>query len=170
MLALTQRALFIFRTTTVATLTRAPSYYTTINPHPSIYMRQLSIRFNAGKVAFDEDTKRCTPLPHKGYITIVPGTDDPDFLQFTWKCKDATAGGAVEPDELVLIPGDVTFKHVKSCTTGRVVALTFLSSGAKHLYWLQDVGDIDNLALLMPKDEAILKDVVEAVALDDDDE
>lgn len=132
-------------------------------------MKQAAIRFNAGKVQYDEDTKRCTPLPHKGYISIVPGADDPDFLQFTWKSKDATAG-AIEPDELVLIPGDVTFKHVKSCTTGRVVALTFLSLGAKHLYWLQDVGDIDNLGLLTPKDEQIVKDVVEAVTLDDDDE
>lgn len=131
-------------------------------------MRQSSIRFNAGKVQYDEDTKKCVPLPHNGYISIVPAADDPDFLSFTWKCKDTTVG-EVENDELVLIPGDVTFKHVSSCTTGRVFALTFLSLGTKHLYWLQDVGDIDQLGKLTDKDKNILKDVTEAITLEDDE-
>ena len=98
-------------------------------------MASKSIKFNAGKVEYDEETKRCTPLPHKGVISIKPNADDEDFFDFTWSPK-ANGSGNVEKDELLVIPGDVSFKQVTSCKTGRVFALTFLSSGGKNLYWL----------------------------------
>ncbi|ABN67440.1 proteasome subunit [Scheffersomyces stipitis CBS 6054] len=130
-----------------------------------------TIRFHAGKVDYDRDTNRCTPLAHKGVISIKPSVDEPDFYDFTWVPKaDLTAGGTVDRDELLLIPGDVSFKHIKSCTSGRVFALTFLSSGAKYLYWLQDVGDIDQLDKLTEKDLQIVKDIDELITIKDEEE
>lgn len=132
-----------------------------------------SIKFNAGKVEYDEETHKCTPLPFKGVIQIKPSQDDPDFLSFTWTPKPDNMNGSlstVESDELLLIPGDVSFKHVKSCDTGRVFKLTFLSSGANHLYWFQDVGDLDQLDKLTDKDMKIIKDIEEMIALNDEEE
>lgn len=122
-----------------------------------------TIKFNAGKVEYNEQDHSCTPLAHKGTITIKPSSDDPDFLFFTWTPK-ADVVGNVEGDELLLIPGDVSFKHVKSCDTGRVFKLTFLSSGASHLYWFQDVGDLDNLGKLTKEDERIMGEIEEAIS------
>jgi len=131
------------------------------------------IKFNAGKVKYDEDTRKCTPLPVSGMIQISPSIDDPEFLSFTWTPKlDSTSNvaGTVEKDELLLIPGDVSFKQVKSCTTGRVFKLTFLSSGASHLYWLQDVADLDHLDQLSEKDQKIINDIQEAITLKEEEE
>ena len=134
-------------------------------------MATKTIKFNAGKVQYDEETKRCTPLPHKGLVVIKPSSEDPDFFSFNWSPKaDATVGGTVEKDELLLIPGDVTFKHIQSCNTGRVFALSFLSSQAKHLYWLQDVGDIDEPNMLTAKDTNIVEQVKELITIKDDEE
>lgn len=131
-----------------------------------------TLRFNAGKVHYDEETRRCAPLRHKGVVTIKPSSEEPDFLAFTWKPKSdfITGGTPVEKDELLLIPGDVSFKHIKSCTTGRVFALTFVSSGAKHLYWLQDVGDLDQPEILTEKDLGIVKQVNDLFIVKDDEE
>lgn len=96
-----------------------------------------TIRFNAGKVQYDEETHKCVPLPHKGTVTIQPSADEEGFFDFVWSPK--TASG-IEKDELLIIPGDMTLRAVRSCTTGRVFALTFMCSGAKSLYWFQDVG------------------------------
>lgn len=125
-----------------------------------------SIRFNAGKVQYDEVSKKCTPLPHKGSVTIRPAADD-GFYDFIWAPK---SNSGLEKDELLIIPGDVTFKQVKSCRTGRVFALTFLSSGAKNLYWLQDVGDDDELDKLTQKDQELLLAVQVLVTAEDDDD
>lgn len=123
-----------------------------------------TIKFNAGKVQYDEDSHKCTPLQHKGHVTIRPSSDD-GFYDFIWSPK---SNSGLEKDELLIIPGDVTFKHVTSCTTGRVLALTFLSSGAKNLYWLQDVGDDDNAGKLTQKDKELVASVQELVEGDDD--
>ena len=120
-----------------------------------------TLKFNAGKVLYDEESKKCTPLPHKGTITIEPNAHEDSFFDFTWHPK--TSSGNVEPEDFLIIPGDVTFKQVKSCKTGRVFALTFLSSGAKNLYWLQDVGDEDYLDKLTEKDEKIVKQVTDMI-------
>lgn len=132
-----------------------------------------SIKFHAGKVQYDEETNRCTPLPHRGVISIKPSTDEPDFLDFTWTAKqDSTQAttGTIERDELLLIPGDVTIKHIQSCKTGRVIAFTFLSSGAKYLYWIQDVGDIDQLDKLTEKDQKIILDIKELITVSEEEE
>lgn len=118
-----------------------------------------TIKFNAGKVQYDEESKLCTPLPHKGQVTIKPLAEEEGFYNFVWSPKSSS--GNVEKDDLLIIPGDATFKPVKSCSTGRVFALTFLSSGAKSLYWLQDVGDDERLDLLTGQDLDILKSVQE---------
>ncbi|EMG46921.1 hypothetical protein G210_2813 [Candida maltosa Xu316] len=132
-----------------------------------------SLKFHAGKIQYDEETNRCTPLPHKGVISIKPSAEEPEFLDFTWTPKsDQTQAtpGTIEKDEFLLIPGDVTIKHIKSCSTGRVFALTFLSSGAKYLYWLQDVGDIDQLDKLTEKDQKLIQDIVDMISINEEEE
>lgn len=111
-----------------------------------------SFSFNAGHVLYDEDTHKCTPLPHKGVISIQPSVEEEGFFDFIWEPKSSSGA---RRHELVLIPGDFSFKPVKSCSTGRVVALTF-SSGQKSLYWLQDLGDEDALDKFTAKDDEIL--------------
>lgn len=127
------------------------------------------LKFNAGKVQYDEETKRCTPLPFKGTITILPNADEEEFYDFVWAPKSNTTR-SIEKDELLIMPGDVSFKQVKSCKTGRVFALTFLSSGDKNLYWLQDVGDEDDLDKLTEKDEKLLKLIQEAITYKEEEE
>ncbi|OBA21909.1 hypothetical protein METBIDRAFT_67006 [Metschnikowia bicuspidata var. bicuspidata NRRL YB-4993] len=124
-----------------------------------------TIRFNAGKVQYDDETKRCTPLPHRGVVTIAPSDEDEGFFDFCWAPK---ADSGLEKDELLLIPGDMTFRRVQSCKTGRVVALTFLSSGDKSLYWLQDVGDDEQLDRWTQKDEALVSAVQALITPADD--
>lgn len=112
-----------------------------------------SFSFNAGHVLYDEDTHKCTPLPHKGQITIQPSAEEEGFFDFIWTPKSSSGASR---HELVLIPGDFSFKPVRSCTTGRVVALTF-SSGQRSLYWLQNVGDDDELDKFTKADEETLR-------------
>ena len=131
-------------------------------------MVNSKVKFNAGKVLYDEESKTCTPLPHKGTVTIKPNAEDDEFYDFIWAPKNNS--GNVEPDELLVIPGDVSFKKMQSCSTGRVVALTFLSSGAKNMYWLQDVGDDEELNKLTEKDQKILENVNELLAPNSNDE
>lgn len=100
-------------------------------------MPSLPIKFNAGKVDINEQTGVYTPNPIKGQIVIKESDEGEGFYSFKWSPRDKTAG-SIESDELLLIAGDVAWRHVKSCTTGRVYMLLFLSSGAKHMYWLQD--------------------------------
>lgn len=132
-------------------------------------MAAKTIKFNAGKVQYDEETKRCTPLPFKGVVSIKPNADEEEFYDFTWTPKSNTTR-SLDKDELLIIPGDVSFKQVQSCKTGRVFALTFLSSGAKNLYWLQDIGDDDELDKLTEKDKSLVKSVEELITPKDDDD
>lgn len=113
-----------------------------------------TIKFNAGKVQYDEETKKCTPLPHKGQVVIKPLEEEGCF-DFRWSPKGNL--GNVEVDERLIIPGDMTFKQVKLCNTGRVIALTFVSSGDRSLYWLQDVGDVEEYGQWTEKDQELLK-------------
>ncbi|KAI3407068.2 hypothetical protein KGF56_000156 [Candida oxycetoniae] len=153
-----------------------------------------SLKFHAGKVQYDEETNRCTPLPYKGVISIKPSIEDPEFLDFTWTPKQdqtqqlnqlnfpsthpssssslsqVNGSTAVEKDELLLMPGDVTIRVIKSCNTGRVFALTFMSSGAKYLYWLQDVGDIDHLNKFTEKDNKIIQQISDLVTVNEDED
>lgn len=127
-----------------------------------------SVRFNAGKVQYDEETNKCTPLPHKGVVSIKPSEDDEGFYDFSWSPKSNS--GNVPKDELLIIPGDISLKKVTSCKTGRIIALTFLSSGAKHLYWLQDLGDDDELDKWTEKDCQIFQKIEEIITPIEEDE
>jgi 26S proteasome regulatory subunit N13 len=65
-------------------------------------MATKTIKFNAGKVQYDEETKRCTPLPHKGLVVIKPSSEDPDFFSFNWSPKaDTTVGGHAKSIRLI---------------------------------------------------------------------
>lgn len=124
-----------------------------------------TIKFNAGKVQYDEATRRCTPWPNRGTITIQINTDENNFRDFIWAPKTACQ---LEEDELLIIPGDVSFKHITTCKTGRVFCLTFLSSGAKYLYWLQDPGDEEDLGKLTDKDANLLKQIQDILVTGED--
>lgn len=126
-----------------------------------------TIKFNAGKVDFDESTLKCTPNKQKGVITIKASEDDPDFYALSWLPKDAVAG---ESEELLLIPGDVMFKKITLCKTGRVFQLSFLLSLAKHLFWFQDVGEFDDSLVWTEQDNILLARMSELVDEDEDDE
>ncbi|EGV63964.1 hypothetical protein PSN45_003959 [Yamadazyma tenuis] len=129
-----------------------------------------TIKFNAGKVEYDEDTHECVPFPQKGVVTITPRSEEGSFYNFNWTQK-SSEDGYFEIQEYLIIPGDVSFKQVSSCKTGRVLALTFLSSGAKHLFWLQDVGDDEELDKLTDKDVDLVKRINELFTpMDDEDE
>lgn len=117
--------------------------------------KMTTLKFKAGKVDFNEETNLCTPKSVKGQITIRPAEDDESFYDFIWTPLEKSAGGQDEEDELLIIPGDVKWKHVKSCNTGRVFSLSF-TSGAKSFYWLQDGNsNSDDPSELSAKDKEI---------------
>lgn len=127
-----------------------------------------NIKFNAGKVDFDETTRECKPLPQKGQIIIKPSLEDPDFYALAWSPRDPTAAPA-NAEELLLIPGDVTFSKVSLCRTGRVFSLSFLLLLAKHFFWLQDVADLNNPGVWSDKDENLLLNITDRIDVDVDD-
>lgn len=114
------------------------------------------IKFRAGRVNYDAEKKLATPEPIQGEITIKQSDEDESFYSFQWAPKDNVPN--VEPEDLLVIPGDVTWTQVEEAKTGRIFALTFLSSGARHLFWLQEVNDDeDDLSALSKKDKEILE-------------
>lgn len=99
------------------------------------------LRFKAGKADYDEETHKVTPRAVKGELIFKP-TDEEEFMyQASWVAREKTAG-APDPDdsEIMIIPGDVVWKHVKLCKTGRVFCLHF-SSGNKMFFWMQEKND-----------------------------
>lgn len=98
----------------------------------------LPLRVNAGKVVFNEATETYTPLAGPGEIVVDHSPEGEGCYSFSWKPRNSTAADC---DELLVFEGDVVWQKVNSCTSGRVYMLAFLSSGAKHLYWMQDVND-----------------------------
>lgn len=101
-----------------------------------------TVKFRAGRVNYDPETKIATPDPIQGQITIRPSEEDESFYSFDWAPKETTVN--VEKEELLVIPGDVQWKRIPNANDGRVFELSFLSSGARHLFWLQDINDFDD--------------------------
>ncbi|ODV84727.1 hypothetical protein CANARDRAFT_176564 [[Candida] arabinofermentans NRRL YB-2248] len=119
------------------------------------------LKFKAGKVDYNQDENIYTPLPTKGEIVVKQSDEGEGFYSFTW-CPRGSTVGSVEPEELLVIAGDVTWKKVKSCKSGRVYMLTFLSSGAKNLFWMQSIGDDEyNLDKETEEDKEIFKKINE---------
>ncbi|CCH43744.1 hypothetical protein BN7_3298 [Wickerhamomyces ciferrii] len=117
-----------------------------------------TIKFRAGRVKYDADKKLATPEPIQGQITIKPSDEDESFYSFEWAPKDNVPN--VEKEELLVVPGDVTWKQVEEANTGRVFALQFLSSSARHLFWLQEINDDeDEPSALSKKDQDILRKI-----------
>ncbi|VEU19975.1 DEKNAAC100610 [Brettanomyces naardenensis] len=115
----------------------------------------LPLKFKAGRVDFKEETGIYTPSPIKGQIVLKPSEEGKGFYSFTWSPRENTVSG-VESEELLVIAGDVAWRRVKSCTGGRVYMLFFLSSGAKNMYWMQDINDDeDNPSKETEKDKEI---------------
>lgn len=138
--------------------------YTHINKMPVT----LPLKFNAGKVLYDEDTNECTPAQTPGEIIIEHSPEGEGCYSFTWRPRGKDQN--VEGDELFVFQGDVVWKKINSCKSGRVYMFAFLSSGAKHFFWMQDPNgfateDTDDEALLSkdsPRDlelAAMIKEV-----------
>eukprot|EP01118_Nematostelium_gracile_P004637 TRINITY_DN1548_c0_g1_i1.p1 TRINITY_DN1548_c0_g1~~TRINITY_DN1548_c0_g1_i1.p1 ORF type:complete len:335 (+),score=113.17 TRINITY_DN1548_c0_g1_i1:160-1164(+) len=92
------------------------------------------VEFRAGKMTYNDTTKKVTPDKRKGQIQLNQGMDG--LMRFQW--KDRTNGQVV--DELYIFPEEATFKRIKQCTTGRVYLLEF-KTGKMHFYWMQDPSD-----------------------------
>lgn len=115
------------------------------------------IQFKAGKVRYDEETKQCTPERGTGLIKVAKNPDDPMFYTFVWEPRGnhKTVAGPDARNELFLFPGDAQWTHVKQCTTGRVFALTFKSSGQKLIFWMQSPTDGDNAGDVSADDKSL---------------
>jgi 26S proteasome regulatory subunit N13 len=115
------------------------------------------IQFKAGKVEYDEETKQCTPERGTGLIKVAKNPEDPMLYSFIWEPRGnyKTVAGPDARDELLLFPGDAQWKHVKQCTTGRVFALTFKSSGQKLIFWMQNPTDGENPGDLSAEDKRL---------------
>ncbi len=119
------------------------------------------LKFKAGKVDYIPEDNIYTPNPIKGEIVIKQSDEGEGFYSFTWSPREVTAGG-VESEELLVIAGDVTWKKVKSAKSGRVYMLTFLSSRAKNLFWLQSANDDEyDLSKETEQDKEIFKKITE---------
>ncbi|TID30351.1 hypothetical protein CANINC_001053 [Pichia inconspicua] len=122
-------------------------------------MMSFPINFNAGKVIEDPETKICTSDPTPGEIIIDHSPEGEGCFSFKWQPRSSSHVG--EPDELLVFQGDVVWRRLHSCTSGRVYVLAFRSSGAKHMYWLQDVNDLgageddDDTALSTPSESEL---------------
>lgn len=92
------------------------------------------VEFRAGRMDYNDTTKKVTPDKRKGQIQLTQTADG--LMKFQW--KDRTNGQVVE--ELFLFPEEATFKRVKQCTTGRVYILEF-KTGKMNFYWMQDPSD-----------------------------
>lgn len=106
------------------------------------------IKFKAGRVQYDEETGQATPLRGQGNVILKRSSDDDSLLAIQWRPR-AAYGQSLQPtEELMVLPGDVTFEHIKECKTGRVISLRFESSGRREMYWLQDPvsGDLNELS------------------------
>lgn len=101
----------------------------------------LPIRFNAGRVIEDPETQICTPDATPGEIIIDHSPEGEGCFSFKWQPRGSAVVGS--PDELLVFAGDVVWRRIHSCRTGRVYVLAFRSSGAKHMYWMQDVNDLN---------------------------
>lgn len=95
------------------------------------------LRFNAGRCSFDGTTY--TPEATPGEIIIEDSEEGEGCYNWIWKAR--LSDSHEELDELLVFHGDVVWRRINSCTSGRVYMLAFLSSGAKHLYWMQDIND-----------------------------
>lgn len=98
-------------------------------------MSSSIVQFKAGRVEYDEETKQATPKRGQGLVKVTKNPDDPSLFSFIWEPRGKNKNA--EKDELLLFPGDASWTHVTECTTGRVFALTFKTSGQKLLFWMQ---------------------------------
>ncbi|KAL8705292.1 MAG: hypothetical protein Q9201_001579 [Fulgogasparrea decipioides] len=102
------------------------------------------ITFKAGICDFDTSSNppKITPKPTPGYLFLYEGQED-ELIHFCWRPRSASLR---DPElDLVMVPSDGSFKPYqttqgdakKSPTNGRIFALKFQSSSARHLFWLQ---------------------------------
>jgi 26S proteasome regulatory subunit N13 len=98
--------------------------------------KDVLIEFKAGQMFKENNSKWVYPDKRKGLVILKQSPED-GLLHFVW--KDRTTG-VVERD-LIVFPGDVVFKRVKECTTGRVYVLEFHSSKQKFFFWMQEAKD-----------------------------
>ncbi|KAK9456582.1 proteasome complex subunit Rpn13 ubiquitin receptor-domain-containing protein [Dipodascopsis uninucleata] len=133
------------------------------------------LTFKAGRVDFNPPSKRLTPLPYKGKITLSRPTDeDPSLVSFVWEPRGSSKGNPdLEKDELMIFPGEAEWLPVSQCETGRVYVLKFNSSSQRIFFWMQDAPASDELNKLTETDLEISKKVnalLEDTFVNDEDE
>jgi len=94
------------------------------------------VEFRAGKMNFDETTKKVTSDKRKGLVQLTQSGAD-GLIHFSW--KDRTSG--VVENDLIVFPDEAVFKHVKQCATGRVYLLEYKTSSRKLFFWMQEPSD-----------------------------
>jgi len=92
------------------------------------------VEFRAGRMNFDDTTKRVIADKRKGLIQLVQATDG--LMHFYWKDRKS---GQNESD-LIIFPDEAIFKRVKQAS-GRVYLLEFKTSSRKLFFWMQDQSD-----------------------------
>lgn len=126
--------------------------------------------FKAGRVDYNDTNGEATPVRGQGKVVLQRSSEDPSLLAILWKPRSSYLR-AQPTEQLMILPGDVEFEHVKECTTGRVISMKFMSSGKRTLYWLQDPpqGDLDQMST---SDQEILDKLRELsnTSFDDEDE
>lgn len=121
-------------------------------------MTKPLLQFKAGKVHLNETSLEATPKRGQGTVRVFNSPDDPLLYSFIWEPRGshATVGGEAESKiELLLFPGDAKWVHVPQCKSGRVFALKFRSGGPPHVFWLQSMGDEDDVSKLTQDDMSI---------------
>jgi hypothetical protein len=87
------------------------------------------LEFKAGKM--NKEGNLVKPDTRKGLIQI---TVEENILHFKW--KERTANRA--EDDLLLFPGDATFKKVEKVKDGRVYMLEFTNGDRQMFFWMQE--------------------------------
>lgn len=87
------------------------------------------LEFKAGKM--NKEGNLVKPDTRKGLIQI---TVEENILHFKWKERTATRA----EDDLLLFPGDATFKKVEKVKDGRVYMLEFTNGDRHMFFWMQE--------------------------------
>lgn len=99
------------------------------------------ITFKAGRCELDGDGKpsKVKCLPEPGYIYLY---NDDGLISFCWRPRSQAIDDE-PPLSLVMVPGDGRFVPYQpedqptAKTNGRILALKFMSSSTRHLFWMQ---------------------------------
>ncbi|XP_054167965.1 uncharacterized protein LOC128965320 [Oppia nitens] len=97
---------------------------------------QYLVEFRAGKMTAERTGPKkmmLKPVKERKGLLYVQQTDD-QLMHFCWKDRQT---GHIE-DDLIIFPGDIEFKKISQCKTGRVFVLKFKSNDRRLFFWSQE--------------------------------